>query len=108
MEFIETKSFTNKITELLSDERYMALQEELIKNPKKGALIVGGGGVRKIRWDMGNGHGKSSGIRTIYYYKDKNEQILMLLVYPKNVTDNLSDEQLKTIRTIAKEFNDEE
>lgn len=35
MTFIETKVFTRQITELISDENYKALQEELIKHPKK-------------------------------------------------------------------------
>lgn len=108
MQFIETKVFTKQITELMDDLNYSALQEELIKHPKKGSLIVGGGGIRKIRWNMDDGRGKSGGVRTIYYYKETKEQILMLLVYPKNVMDNLSDEQLKIVREIAKEYKNEE
>ncbi len=108
MEFIETPTFTKRITQLLSDEAYSALQIELAKHPKKGALIVGGGGIRKIRWDLDNGHGKRGGIRTIYYYKELKNQILMLFVYPKNEADNLSDSQTKILREIAKEFSYEE
>jgi len=108
MTFIETKVFTRQITELISDENYKALQEELIKHPKKGSVIVGGGGIRKIRWNMGDGRGKSGGIRTIYFFRETKEKILMLLAYPKNVSDNLSDEQLKICKTIAKEFENEE
>ena len=52
MEFIETPTFTKRITQLLSDEAYSALQIELAKHPKKGALIVGGGGIRKIRFPI--------------------------------------------------------
>lgn len=108
MIFIETKVFTRQITELISVDSYKALQEELITHPKKGSVIVGGGGVRKIRWSMGDGRGKSGGIRTIYYYKESNQRILMLLAYPKNVADNLSDEQLKICKNLAKEFENEE
>ena len=108
MEFIETPTFTKQITQLISDDSYSALQKELAKHPKKGALIVGGGGIRKIRWDLGNGQGKSSGVRTIYYYKEMKNQILMLFVYPKNVADNLTDNQTKILKDIAKEFLDEE
>lgn len=104
MEFIETPTFTRLITELMDDENYLELQKELAQHPKKGALIVGGGGIRKIRWDLGNGHGKSGGIRTIYYYKENKEQILMIFVYPKNVMDNLSEKQKKILNEIAKDF----
>ena len=107
MEFIETPTFTRQITHLLSDDSYSALQQELTRHPKKGTLIVGGGGIRKIRWDLNNGQGKSSGIRTIYYYKELKNQILMLFVYPKNVADNLTDNQTKILKDIAKGFLDE-
>ena len=108
MEFIETPTFTKQIIQLISDDSYSALQKELVKHPKKGALIVGGGGIRKIRWDLSNGKGKSSGVRTIYYYKELKNQILMLFVYPKNVADNLTDNQTKILKDIAKGFLDEE
>lgn len=108
MEFIETPTFTKQITQLLSDDSYSELQKELTLHPKKGKLIVGGGGIRKIRWDLDNGQGKSSGVRTIYYYKELKNQILMLFVYPKNVADNLTDNQTKILSGLAKEFKDEE
>ena len=85
--FIETPTFTRQITELVEDDTYGALQEELTKHPKKGKLIVGGGG-----------------IRVIYYYKLPKEQILLLFAYPKNVADTLTDAQTKILKTIAKEF----
>lgn len=107
MEFIETPTFTRQITELMDDDNYKKLQLELIKQPKKGVLIVGGGGIRKIRWNMDNGQGKSSGVRTIYYYKETQEQTLMLFVYPKNVADNLTDSQVKILRNLTKEFYNE-
>jgi hypothetical protein len=41
----------------------------------------------------------------IYYWITKDDQILMLLLYPKNVQDNLSPQQLKVLREIVeKEF----
>jgi len=107
VEFVETSVFTRQITQLLSDESYLSLQKELIDNPKKGDLIVGGGGIRKIRWRLGNNQGKSSGIRTIYYYKESDEKILMLFAYPKNVADNLTDNQVAILGELAKEFHDE-
>ena len=49
MELIETSTFTRQITALLSDEDYGAFQSRLAANPGLGALIKGGGGIRKIR-----------------------------------------------------------
>ena len=44
MEFVETPTFTRLVTALLSDEEYRALQNELLEDPERGALIQGGGG----------------------------------------------------------------
>ncbi len=40
-------------------------------------------------------------------YKEFKNQILMLFVYQKNVADNLTDNQKKILRGLAKEFGDE-
>ena len=107
IEFLETHVFTRQIRGLLSDDSYAELQRELIRNPKKGNLIVGGGGIRKLRWSLENNRGKSGGIRTIYFYKELCNQFLLLFAYPKNVADDLTDEQLMILRKLAKEFHDE-
>lgn len=107
LEFIETPTFTRLINELLDDDNYSRLQTELVRNPEKGVLIRGGGGIRKIRWSLGKGQGKSSGVRIIYYYRNSKNQILMLFAYPKNVADNLTTKQTRILNQIAKEFNNE-
>ena len=107
LEFIETPTFTRLISELVDDDNYSRLQTELVRNPEKGVLIRGGGGIRKIRWSLGKGQGKSSGVRIIYYYRNSKNQILMLFAYPKNVADNLTTKQTRILNQIAKEFNNE-
>ena len=107
LEFIETSVFTRQIMSLLSDISYAELQKELIRNPKKGNLIVGGGGIRKIRCNGDNNRGKSGGIRIIYYYKEVANQFLMLFAYPKNAADNLTDSQVSILKNLAKGFHDE-
>jgi len=65
-ELIETSTFTRQITALLRDEEYAEFQSRLAANPSLGALIKGGGGIRKIRVAVGS-RGKSGGARVIYY-----------------------------------------
>ena len=55
-----------------------------------------------MRWGM-TGRGKRGGVRIIYFWAVKQERILMLLIYPKNEKDDLSQEQLKILRKIVKE-----
>jgi hypothetical protein len=64
VELIETSTFTRQITALLSDEDYGSFQSRLAANPGLGALIKGGGGIRKIRMAVGS-RGKRGGARVI-------------------------------------------
>jgi len=50
--FVETKLFTRLVQEYLSDDEYSELQQALIANPEAGDIIVGSGGVRKLRWSI--------------------------------------------------------
>jgi len=103
MIFIETPTFTRLITELLEDEEYSRLQTELANRPDAGDLIKNGGGIRKLRWKRA-GTGKSGGIRVIYYWLTEDNQILMLVAYPKSVKDNLTDKETAILRTLVKEL----
>ncbi|MFA6599275.1 MAG: type II toxin-antitoxin system RelE/ParE family toxin [Ignavibacteriaceae bacterium] len=104
MKIIETSVFTKRLKTLLPDEDYRILQNELILNPGKGKIIGGSGGLRKIRWSI-PGKGKSGGVRIIYYWAGTKDIILMLLIYSKNEQDNLTDEQLKILKSLVeKEF----
>jgi hypothetical protein len=100
MVILETKVFTKQVMSLLTDEEYQQLQLELIRRPEVGVVIPGSGGLRKVRWSM-PGRGKRSGARVIYYWAVAYEQLLMLLIYPKNVQDNLTPAQIKLLRQIV-------
>ena len=102
MVITETSVFTRQISELLTDEEYRNLQTALLIRPDAGTIIRGSGGLRKIRWAV-RGRGKRGGVRVIYYWAVRQEQLLMLLAYPKNEQDDLSSEQLKILRKIVKE-----
>lgn len=105
MEFIETSVFTRLVLELLSDEAYRELQISLADNPVQGALVPGGGGIRKLRFGL-HGTGKRGGVRVIYYWLTKADQIYMLLVYPKGKQENLTEEQKRILKSLVKELND--
>ena len=49
---IETSIFTRQLQSLLSDEEYWHLQLTLVHHPNTGAVIPGGGGLRKVRWSL--------------------------------------------------------
>lgn len=104
MEFVETSLFTRQITEILSNDEYTEFQVELMTTPEKGVVIPHSGGLRKIRVGV-EGRGKRGGARVIYYWVSKVNCIYLLLAYPKNVCDSLSEDQLKILRKIIKEMD---
>jgi hypothetical protein len=103
MIFVETPTFTRLIAELLDDDEYSKLQTELAKRPDAGDLIKNGGGIRKLRWKRA-GTGKSGGIRVIYYWPTEDNQVLMLVAYPKRIKDNLTDKETAILRNLVKEL----
>jgi mRNA-degrading endonuclease RelE of RelBE toxin-antitoxin system len=100
MKFIETAIFTKYAPGLLTSEDFRELQSFLIIRPDAGPVIVGSGGLRKLRW-AGSGRGKRGGTRVIYYWVTAQER---LYIYSKNVQDDLTEKQLKTLRdTVERE-----
>jgi hypothetical protein len=100
MVIFETSIFTKKISTLLNDEEYRALQNVLVEMPGSGDIIQGSGGIRKIRWGA-SGRGKSGGARVIYYWATQHDQIFMLYAYAKNERDNLTKDQLSVLREVV-------
>jgi len=100
--FLETPAFTRRIKELVDDDQYRELQLRLLANPEAGALIPRSGGLRKIRFEL-PGRGKRGGARVIYYWVTASSRIYLLLAYAKNEQDDLTEEQLKTLRALVRQ-----
>ncbi|MCP4896077.1 MAG: type II toxin-antitoxin system RelE/ParE family toxin [bacterium] len=101
MKFVETSIFTKQVEKLLPDEGYRTLQSALMFRPGAGAVIRGSGGLRKIRWRLPSS-GKRGGLRTIYYC-DRPDTIYMIFMYKKSDQDDLTPEQLRTLKELAEE-----
>jgi mRNA-degrading endonuclease RelE of RelBE toxin-antitoxin system len=100
--FVETSIFTKQIKDLLEDDEYRALQIALVLRAEQGAVIRGSGGLRKIRWGQ-KARGKRGGIRVIYFWDVEDESFYMLFAYPKAVQDDLTPQQLRTLRQLVRE-----
>ncbi len=82
LQFIETPFFSKQREVLLTEDEFRELQQVLLLNPSSGALIVGTGGVRKVRFAIGQ-KGKSGGVRVIYYYQEPQGRIWFFYCLPQ-------------------------
>jgi mRNA-degrading endonuclease RelE of RelBE toxin-antitoxin system len=106
MVIIETPIFTRLLLNTLSDDEYRLFQQVLLKRPDAGNIIHGSGGIRKLRWPV-KGRGKRGGVRVIYYWFAERDIILLLFIYPKNIQDSLTPDQLKQLkRVVEEEYNE--
>lgn len=102
MRFVETPVFTKRLKDLLTDEEYRMLQVALLLRPEQGALIQGGGGLRKVRWAP-KGVGKRGGVRVIYYWRPDEQAFYMLFAYSKVTQEDLTTDQLRVLARIVRE-----
>jgi len=100
--FVETPVFTALLRPMLSDPEYRALQLALVLRPEQGPVIVGSGGLRKLRWGT-SGRGKRGGLRIIYYWDAPSETFYMLYLYAKNTQGDLTPAQAKLLRRVVEE-----
>jgi hypothetical protein len=96
--FVEAPLFTKQIRDLVPDDLYANLQRDLLKDPKKGAVIPQTGGLRKVRMKL-PGRGKSGGARVIYLHIEERDIIVLFYVYTKAQSENLTPDQQKRLRT---------
>lgn len=100
--FIESSEFTVWVSEHLPDDRYAALQQELMDDPTKGTPMPGCGGLRKVRIaDPSRGKGKRGGARVIYLYVPETRWFYLLDVYGKGEKDDLGAAEKRVLSRLA-------
>lgn len=108
--FIELPSFRSEWKSMaLNDSDLRRLQQEILANPKVGAVMRCTGGIRKMRFAFEK-RGKSGSIRVIYIDFEVHEKTFLLAAYPKNEKDNLSqserNELHKIVEILEKQLNE--
>lgn len=83
------------------DERG-AFAAHIAQHPAAGDVVPGSGGIRKVRWSRA-GMGKSGGVRVIYFTRNTEGEVVLLTLYAKAKTDNLTGAKLKEIRRALEE-----
>lgn len=99
--FVELPLFRSKWKALgLNDDDLKRLQEEILLDPKTGAVMRNTGGIRKMRFAFED-RGKSGSIRVIYIDFEVYEKIYLLTAYPKSEKDNLSKAERNELRKLV-------
>jgi hypothetical protein len=107
MRIVRTKRYLKdikRIGALVAD--VSALELIVASNPTAGDVVQGLGGIRKIRFGLGN-RGKRGGGRAIYFLMLGDDTAVMLSVYAKNEMADLSSTDRKALVALVKELTDD-
>ena len=104
MVFIEATAFTRRLRRLAGasvEDVLWEIQNDLLQNPERGAVVRGLGGIRKARArNPARGKGKRGGYRYFYLYLEDRGHVHLLLLLDKNEQEDLTSAQ----RTIVREM----
>jgi hypothetical protein len=81
----------------LDESEYLEVPRAICREPTRGDVIRGSGGVRKLRWPA-KGRGKRGGVRVLYYLRLDDGVIWMLTIYAKNEAQSIPLHTLRSIR----------
>ena len=98
---IETPLFSRLWPAYWSEDERGAFAAFIAEHPDEGDVVVGSGGVRKVRWTRA-GSGKSGGVRVIYFVRNELGELVLLFMYAKSKLDTLKASTLKEMRDALK------
>jgi len=94
---VETPLFQKQWPLYWSEDERGAFAAYIALHPNAGDVVPESGGIRKVRWGRA-GSGKSGGVRVIYFTRNAEGELVLLTLYAKSKTDNLTGATLKEIR----------
>ncbi|MGA7981861.1 MAG: transcriptional regulator [Chromatiaceae bacterium] len=94
---IETPLFEKQWPRYWTEDERGRFAAYISEHPGARDVIPDSGGLRKFRWGRA-ASGKSGGVRVIFYARTVAGDLLILTLYAKSKTENLTGSQLKRIR----------
>ncbi len=94
---IETKAFIRNMEGVWQDTERQEFINWIAATPDAGDLIVGTGGLRKVRWSR-QGMGKRGGVRVVTYEVRSDGVVWLLIGYTKAKFDNLPTDFLNALK----------
>lgn len=105
--FVEIPLFSKRWKEIgLTDDDLLDLQVMLLKDPESGPVIEGTGGIRKVRFALGN-RGKSAGIRVCYVDLPEYEVTYLITAFEKSEKENLTNGEKNILKKLVKSLVEE-
>ena len=98
---VETNSFIADAKACMTNDERSGAIDMLAANPECGDIVPGGGGIRKVRFAIGE-KGKSGGVRIIYYFHNERVPVFLLAVFAKKDQANLTKAETKMLGNAAK------
>src|SRR3954468_22038792 len=96
----ETPLFQRQAKDVWNENEREDFVNFIARNPEVGEVIADTGGVRKVRWGRG-GSGKRGGARVIYFYRDANLPLYLLMIYAKARQEDLSADDERAVRKLV-------
>lgn len=102
---IQIRKFSEILDSLIaqnkaSKEDYEELEKRLVENPEEGEVMQGTGGLRKTRLKS-TSRGKSGGFRVCYCDIPEKRKLFFIAIFPKNVQENLTDEEKNIFKALV-------
>ncbi|MFY9688399.1 MAG: hypothetical protein WAJ86_00570, partial [Candidatus Acidiferrales bacterium] len=83
----------------MADDILRGIQNDLLRNPERGEVVRGLGGIRKARAaNPGRGKGTRGGYRYLHLYLERRDHIHLLFLLDKDEQEDLDTEQRKSLR----------
>jgi len=106
--FIGSRSFTRRLGQLAgaaAGDVLRELQNDLPRDPARGDVVRGLGGIRKARLaNPGRRKGKRGGYRYMHLYLEHRGHIHLLYLFDKDEQEDLSENERKALRQMVAEL----
>ena len=108
--FVNSEIFTRFFDKFIKEGKLLQkdfedCEKDILNNPKKGDVIPGMRGLRKIRIKSSTG-GKRGGFRLDYLDFPEAGITYYLVIYPKNVKEDLNAEEKKVILKMIEQIKE--
>jgi hypothetical protein len=106
LRFIQLETFVRAWKHLgLDDGDAQQLESLMIADPKRGVVVPGTGGMRKLRFAPASwGMGKSGGLRTIYYFVERHGTVCLVTAYDHRAKSDVTPAEKAEMKGLVEEI----